>query len=273
MQGFLSRLVAACSALVLVAACSSGDTTSVAGKRSLTIGVSFDQPGLGLRRLDGALRGIDIDIARYIANELGVAEQNISWQEAQPANREKLLTSGQVDLVLSTYSITDKRKEVIDFVGPYFLAGQDLLVRLDDGRISGPESLDNDPDLRLCSVQGTTSAEYVKTQFAKNVKLVEYPKFSDCVTAVLADNADAMTSDDVILAGYAAQNPELLRVVGKPFSKEEYGIGIRKGDADGKKKVTDAVRKLIDSGEWKKVIDRNVGPSGYVIPEPPTLAS
>ncbi|MCS7476612.1 glutamate ABC transporter substrate-binding protein [Umezawaea endophytica] len=273
MPVLLLRLVAACSALLFVGSCSSGDATSVAGKDDLIIGVSFDQPGLGVRRLDGSFRGIDVDVARYIANELGVAETKISWLEAQPANREKLLTSGQVDLVLSTYSITEKRKEVIDFVGPYFLAGQDLLVRMDDSRISGPESLNNDAALRLCSVQGTTSAEYVKTEFAKNVKLVEYPKFSDCVTAVLADNADAMTTDDVILAGYAAQNPELLRVVGKPFSKEEYGIGIRKGDAEGKKKITEAVRKMIDSGEWKKVIERNVGPSGYVIPEPPKVSS
>jgi glutamate transport system substrate-binding protein len=269
----LSRLVAACSALLLVAACSPGDASSVAGKENLIIGVSFDQPGLGVRRLDGTFRGIDVDVARYIANELGVTEEKISWQEAQPANREKLLTSGQVDLVLSTYSITEKRKEVIDFVGPYFLAGQDLLVRMDESRISGPESLNNDATLRLCSVRGTTSAEYVKTEFAQNVKLVEYPKFSDCVTAVLADNADAMTTDDVILAGYAAQNPELLRVVGKPFSKEEYGIGIRKGDAEGKEKIKEAVRRMIDGGEWRKIIERNVGPSGYVIPEPPTVSS
>lgn len=272
MPVFLLRLVAACSSLLLAGACSSADGASVAGKENLIIGVSFDQPGLGIRRLDGSFRGIDVDVARYVANELGVVDTNISWLEAQPANREKLLTSGQVDLVLSTYSITEKRKEVIDFVGPYFLAGQDLLVRMAETRIVGPESLNNDPNLRLCSVQGTTSAEYVKTQFAQNVKLVEYPKFSDCVTALLADNADAMTTDDVILAGYAAQNPELLRVVGKPFSKEEYGIGIRKGDADGKEKVKGAVRKMIDSGEWKKIIERNVGPSGYVIPDPPTLA-
>ncbi|WP_425445811.1 glutamate ABC transporter substrate-binding protein [Umezawaea tangerina] len=270
------RLVAACSAFLLVGACGSGDESGLvgkAGKGTIDIGISFDQPGLGVRRLDGTFKGIDVDVARYVAGELGVDETGITWSEAQPANREKLLTSGQVDLVLSTYSITEKRKEVIDFVGPYFLAGQDLLVRMDDGRITGPESLNDDPNLRLCSVQGTTSAEFVKTEFAKNVKLVEYPKFSDCVTAVLADNADAMTTDDVILAGYAAQNPELLRVVGHPFSKEEYGIGLRKGDAPGKAKIADAVRKMISSGEWRKIIERNVGPSGYVIPDPPTVAS
>ncbi|WNV83648.1 glutamate ABC transporter substrate-binding protein [Umezawaea sp. Da 62-37] len=276
MPVLLVRLVAAFSAFLLVGACGSGDESALVEKASggtLTVGISFDQPGLGVRRLDGTFKGIDVDVARYVANELGVDESGITWQEAQPANREKMLTSGQVDLVLSTYSITEKRKEIIDFVGPYFLAGQDLLVRMADGRISGPESLNEDPNLRLCSVQGTTSAEYVKTEFAKNVKLVEYPKFSDCVTAVLADNADAMTSDDVILAGYAAQNPELLRVVGHPFSKEEYGIGLRKGDAPGKAKVLDAVRKMIAAGEWRKIIERNVGPSGYVIPDPPTVTS
>jgi glutamate transport system substrate-binding protein len=272
----LLRLVAACSALLLFAsACASGDESSLVGRTGngkLGVGVSFDQPGLGVRRLDGTYKGIDVDVARYIASELGVDEKQIQWKEAQPANREKLLTSGDVDLVLSTYSITEKRKEIIDFVGPYFIAGQDLLVRMEENRITGPESLNSDPGLRLCSVANTTSAEYVKTEFAKNVKLVEYPKFSDCVTALLADNVDALTTDDVICAGYAAQNPELLRVVGRPFSKEEYGVGIRKGDVKGKNKVTEAVRKMIDSGEWKRVIERNIGSSGYIIPDPPKVA-
>ena len=271
----LLRLVAACSALIVLGACGSADESSLVGRASngkLTVGVSFDQPGLGVRRLDGTYKGIDVDVARYIASELGVDEKKITWKEAQPANREKLLTSGEADLVLSTYSITKKRKEIIDFVCPYFVAGQDLLVRMAENRITGPQSLNSDPGLRLCSVANTTSAEYVKTEFAKNVKLVEYPKFSDCVTALLADNVDALTTDDVICAGYAAQNPELLRVVGQPFSKEEYGVGIRKGDSQGKSKVTAAVRKMIDTGEWKRVIERNIGPSGYIIPDPPKVA-
>jgi glutamate transport system substrate-binding protein len=270
----LMRLVAVFSALFLLGACASGDESTLAGKASngrLTIGVSFDQPGLGLKRLDGSFRGIDVDVARYIAQELGVNEAGITWKEAQPAEREKLLTTGQVDLVLSTYSITEKRKQIIDFVGPYFVAGQDLLVRATDTRITGPEALTG--DIKLCSVEGTTSAQYVKTDIAKDVSLVQYAKFSDCVTALLAQNVDALTTDDVILAGYAAQNPELLKVVGKPFTKEEYGIGMRKGDDTGKAKVTAAVQKMIDSGEWKAVLERNIGSSGYAIPNPPKISS
>jgi glutamate transport system substrate-binding protein len=272
----LRALVVACSAALVLASCSSGDDSTVVGKASsadeLTIAVAFDQPGLGLRRLDGSYRGFDIDVARYVAKELGVDESGVKFTEATPSEREKLLVEGGADLVVSSYSITDKRKEVIDFVGPYFVAGQDLLVRYTDERIVGPESLNNS-GVKLCSVANTTSAQYVKDEFAKSVQLVEYPNFSDCVTALLAEQVDAMTTDDVILAGYAAQNPELLRVVNKPFSKEEYGIGMRKGDPTSKAKVTAAVQKMIDSGEWRRSLEVNVGDSGYAIPDPPKIAS
>ena len=268
----LRALVATFSAALVLISCSTGDDTTVAGKASgsgrLTIAVAYDQPGLGLRRLDGTFRGFDVDVARYVAKELGVEESGITFTEALPSEREKLLTEGKVDLVVSSYSITEKREEVIDFVGPYFRAGQDLLVRMTDVRITGPESLDG---LRLCSVANTTSAQFVRDQFAQSVELVEYPNFSDCVTALLAEQVDTMTTDDVILAGYAAQNPELLRVVGKPFSEERYGIGMRKGDPTSKAKVTEAVRKMMDSGEWRRSLEANVGDSGYAIPDPPKL--
>ncbi|MBB5808599.1 glutamate transport system substrate-binding protein [Saccharothrix ecbatanensis] len=272
----LRALVVACSASLVLTSCATGDGTTVAGKadssNELTIAVAYDQPGLGVRRLDGTYRGFDVDVARYVAKELGVDESGIKFTEATPSEREKLLTEGGADLVVSSYSITDKRKEVIDFVGPYFVAGQDLLVRLTDERITGPDSLDAS-GLKLCSVKNTTSAQYVKEKFAQSVELVEYPNFSDCVTALLAEQVDAMTTDDVILAGYAAQNPELLRVVNKPFSKEEYGIGMRQGDPTSKAKVTAAVRKMIDTGEWRRSLEANVGASGYAIPDPPEITS
>ncbi|GLZ34154.1 ABC transporter substrate-binding protein [Lentzea sp. NBRC 105346] len=268
------RLVAGTStALLLLASCGSSDQTTLIGKANatdrLTIAVSYDQPGMSVRRLDGTYKGFDVDVAKYIANELGVSEDNITWREAQTGSRETLLTSGEVDLVVSTYSITEKRKELVDFVGPYFVAGQDLLVRFNENRIEGPKSLSK--DLRLCSTAGSTSAAYVKDQFAKDVKLVEYAKFSDCVTALLASNVDAVTTDDVLLAGYAAQNPELLRVVGAPFSKEEYGIGMHRNDPTSKAKVVGAVRKMISSGAWRKSLEDNIGSSGYKIPDPPQI--
>lgn len=271
----LLRLVATTSAAVLLlASCASGDESTIVGKVSasdrMTIAVSYDQPGLSVRRLDGTYRGFDVDVAKYIANEFGVKPENITWKEAQTGNRETLLTTGEADLVVSTYSITEKRKETIDFVGPYFIAGQDLLVRMNEKRIDGPRSLN--ASLKLCSTAGSTSAAYVKDQFAKDVNLVEYAKFSDCVTALLAANVDAVTTDDVLLAGYAAQNPELLRVVGDPFSKEEYGVGLHRNDPTSKAKVQAALQKMIDTGAWRKSLEANIGSSGYKIPDPPKLA-
>lgn len=272
----LLRLVATTSAAVLLlASCASSDESTIIGKVSanddrMTIAVSYDQPGLSVRRLDGSYRGFDIDVAKYIAGEFGVKPENITWKEAQTGNRETLLTTGEADLVVSTYSITEKRKETIDFVGPYFIAGQDLLVRMNENRIEGPRSLN--ASLKLCSTAGSTSAAYVKDQFAKDVNLVEYAKFSDCVTALLAENVDAVTTDDVLLAGYAAQNPELLRVVGDPFSKEEYGVGLHRNDPTSKAKVQAALQKMIDTGAWRKSLETNIGSSGYKIPDPPKLA-
>jgi glutamate transport system substrate-binding protein len=257
------------AALALVAACGGANDESLVGKAEqgrLTIGVRYDQPGISQRRLDGKYVGFDIDVARYIAGELGVSDKNITWKEARPADREALITSGQVDFVVAAYSITDKRKEKVTFAGPYFQTGQGTLVRFTDNEIQGPETLNGK---KLCSVSGSTSAQKVKTEFAQGVELVEYGQYSDCVTALLMGNVDAVTTDEAILAGFAAENPELLKLVGKTFTTERYGVGLAKDDAKGRASVNSAIQKMISTGEWTKSLQRTIGPSGLRIPEPP----
>jgi len=268
------------AALVVLAACGSGGgggpnptPAPVAGAPGgkLTIGVPFDEPGLGLRTGD-AYTGFDVDTAVYIAGALGVTRDNITWKEANADQRQQLLESGGADLIVSTFSITDQRKQVVDFAGPYFVAHQDLLVRRNDTEITGPEALDGKT---LCSVPGTTSAAYVTSHFLGNIKLLEKPRFSDCVNSLANSEIDAVTTDDVILAGFAAQ-PQYqgkLKVVGKGFSDEIYGIGVKKGNSDLVGKVNAALKQYIDDGSWRKSLDANVRPSGYSIPDPPTVAS
>lgn len=238
---------------------------------SLRIGISFDQPGLGLKDGD-SYSGFDVDTATYVAKALGVSADKITWIEADPANRESLLSSGAVDLVASTYSITDERKKVVDFAGPYFLAHQDLLVRRNEDQITGPETLTGRV---LCSVAGTTSAALVKEKFKGSIQLREYSKFSDCVSALANSQVDAVTTDDVILAGFAAepQYKGKLRVVGKGFSDENYGIGIKKGDQAMVDKVNAALKEYVADGSWKASLEKNVAPSGYSLPSPPTPGS
>src|SRR6185503_571148 len=107
----------------------------------------------------------------------------------------------------------------VDFAGPYFVAGQSLLVRKTNGDITGPESLDYS-DWKLCSVTGSTPAQKVKDSYARSVTLQEFSSYSECLSALERGDIDALTTDDVILAGYAAQQPDKFKLVGKPFSTE-----------------------------------------------------
>jgi len=234
----------------------------------LTIGIAFDQPGLSIKDGD-TYSGFDIDTAVYVAKALGVPEENITWKEADGDERQRLLTSGEADLIVTTFSITDDRKQVVDFAGPYFEAHQDLLVRRNETEITGPETLNGK---KLCSVPGTTSAANVKEKYLGQIELSELPTFSDCVEALNAGQVDAVTTDDVILAGFAAEDQYRgkLKVIGKGFSDELYGIGIKKGDTAMVDKVTAALKQYIDDGSWEKSLNSTVRPSGYSIPDPPT---
>jgi glutamate transport system substrate-binding protein len=259
------------AALSLTAACGGASEDTLAGKADdgeLTIGIRFDQPGLGQRRLDGKFVGFDVDVAKYVAAQFGVDESGITWKEARSADRERLIEDGEVDFVVATYSITDKRKEKVSFAGPYFQTGQGVLVRFTDNEISGPETLNGK---KLCSVTGSTSAQKVKDQFAQDVRLVEYGQYSDCVIALLAGNVDAVTTDEVILAGYVAENPELLKLVGKSFTTERYGVGLAKGDTKGRADVSAAIEKMVGSGEWRSALERNIGQADLQLPEPPKV--
>ena len=162
--------VAAAFLLVTVTSCGPGTASpgdSVVKRASatdhLTIGIRFDAPGVSERTLDGRFVGFDVDVARYVAGELGVAAKDITWHETTSATRETDLSSGVVDLVVASYSITDKRKQQVSFAGPYFVTGQDLLVRRTSADITGPEALNG---RRLCSVTGSTSAEQVRDRVA-----------------------------------------------------------------------------------------------------------
>jgi glutamate transport system substrate-binding protein len=234
----------------------------------MTIGIAFDEPGIGMKNGD-TYTGFDVDTAKYVAKALGVPEANITWVEATGAQREALLTSGGADMIVSTYTINDERKQKVDFAGPHFLAHQDLLVRRNETEITGPETL-NGKD--LCTVSGTTSAQNVLRFYQGRINLKEFPRYSDCVRALANSEVDAVTTDDVILAGYAAdpQYQGKLKVIGKGFSDESYGIGVKKGNTALKDQINAALEQYVASGAWESNLNSTVAPSGYNIPSPPT---
>lgn len=245
--------LAAVACTMSLAACGADES----GK--IRIGIKFDQPGLGFKK-SGTYVGFDVDVAKYVAKKLGYSEDEIVWKEAPSKQREAMLQNGDVDMILATYSITDERKNAVSFAGPYFVAGQDLLVRMDDHSINGPEDLNGK---RLCSVTGSTSAATVKEKFASEVQLMEQPGYAECATALFSGIVDAVTTDDIILAGLASASRGKLRVVGKPFTQEYYGVGIKKGDTALAKKINAAIAEMIKDGSWERAVADNTEGTSY----------
>lgn len=236
-----------------------GATGGAAGSgEGLTIGIKYDQPGLGI--MEGSTpTGMDVDVAKAIAEQLGVSEDQITWTESVSAQRETMLETGQVDMIVATYSITDARKEKVQFAGPYFVAGQDLLVAADSD-IAGPDDLDGK---LLCSVAGSTSAEKVKEDVS-GVQLQEYQSYSECMEQLASGTIEALTTDDTILAGFAAQDQYAgqFKVVGNPFSEELYGVGLPK-DSDQCEAINEAITTLWEDGTMEQIIEDNLGAAGY----------
>lgn len=265
MRSIPRRVVAAVVLAVALplAACGGGG-----GGDKIVIGTKFDQPGLGLKNPDGSMTGFDVDVARYVAEQLGYSEDQIQWKEAPSAQRETLIANGQVDYIAATYSITDSRKERVSFAGPYLITGQSLLVRSDNTDIVGAESLENNK--KLCSVTGSTPAQNIKDKYP-GVQLQQYDTYSACIEALKNGAVDAVTTDEVILAGYAAQSPGTFKLVGGTFSEERYGIGLKKDDTELQTKINDALVKMEQDGAWKAAWDKNLGASGLPAPQPPAI--
>ncbi|MCU1545543.1 MAG: transporter substrate-binding protein [Homoserinimonas sp.] len=235
-----------------------------AGK--ITIGTKFDQPLFGLAGLEGSPEGFDVEMGIMIAAELGISEENIEWVETVSANREPFIQNGTVDLVIATYTINDKRKEVIDFAGPYYNAGQDLLVLAGNPEnVEGPEDL---ADLDVCTVTGSTS--FVNISEYKTKSIIQTDAYGSCLEPLRTGAADVLTTDNVILAGLAAQNEGEFEVVGNPFTEEPYGIGLAKGDDAFRTWINDLLEASFEDGRWVKAWEATAG-TVLKTPEPPAV--
>lgn len=238
---------------------------AMTARDKVVIGVKEDQPGLGYKDpTTGKYSGFDIEIARMIAAKLGFAEDKIEYIAVPSANRETAISSGQVDYYVGTYSITDTRKQQISFAGPYYVAGQDLLVRKSDTSITGPDSLTGK---KICSVTGSTPAARLKNM---GYNVLELEKYSLCVDQLLNNQVDTLSTDDAILKGYAAQSPDKLKVVGQPFSTEKYGIGLNLNDSVLRGKINDILAESFTDGQWQQIYDATLGKSGSPA-SPPAL--
>jgi glutamate transport system substrate-binding protein len=280
--------IAVIAALPLAAGCSSGGgaatptpaptITFAAGTtmarlhdaQKVVIGTKFDQPLFGNKGLDGKPEGFDVEIGKMIAGELGIPVDKIEWTATVSAVREEYIEQGKADLVIATYTINDARKQRVAFAGPYYVAGQDIMVRRKDSSITGPDSF-KDGTKKVCSVTGSTPAkrieDYVKD---KTTQIVLFDGYAKCVEALKTNVVDAVTTDNVILLGYVSQDPNALKLLNKPFSQEPYGIGVKKDDTQFRNLINDVLEKIYQDGRYAKAWADTVGDVAPA-PTPPAV--
>jgi glutamate transport system substrate-binding protein len=234
----------------------------------VVIGVKEDQPGLGFKdATTNEYSGFDIEIARLVAAQLGFTPDKIDYKPIPSAAREDSIERGEVDYYVGTYTINDNRKQRVSFAGPYYMAGQSVLVRSDETAIINKDTMKGK---KVCSVTGSTPIQRVRDQgLTEPENIVEFQTYTQCVDQLLNNQVDAVTTDDAILAGYASQQPDRLKLVGEPFSQEPYGIGLARDDTALRNKINDVLQTAEDDGTWKQIYDGTLGKSGATATAPP----
>jgi glutamate transport system substrate-binding protein len=238
-----------------------------AGK--LRVGTKFDQPLFGQKGLSGEPEGFDVEIAKIIAAKLGIAEDDIEFVEAVSANREPFLQQNRVDMVVATYTINEKRDMIVDFAGPYFQAGQDILVAKGNPKaITGPESLKGK---KTCSVSGSTPATTIQEKYGiTTAELTLFDTYTKCRDALSNGQVDAITTDNVILSGYVSAAPDKFELVGKPFTEEPYGVGIPEGQEEFCDFINETLAEAAEDGSYAEAFEKTAGTVIETTPELPS---
>ncbi len=237
----------------------------------VVIGVKYDAPPFGyLNPVTNKVEGFDVDIGKELVKALfgpharfEGKDANVEWMEAISRNRIPFLQEDKVDLIISTMTITEDRKQQVDFSEVYYMAGQGLLVK----KGSPIKGIADTAGKTVCSAQGSTSEQTVRNK-QPQARLLLFGNYSDCQLALGDGRADAISTDDTILMGMVLKDPSLL-MVGGLFTEEPYGIGIKKGRPEFVRFVNEALAAMKKDGRWKAIYQANLGKLTGLDPEPP----
>lgn len=231
----------------------------------LIVGCKYDVRLFGLNNpLTKRVEGFDADLGRELAKALLGSADKVELIETVSANRIPFLQENKVDMVISTMTITEDRKKQIEMSDTYYMAGQSLLVPK-GSPIKSVKDLDGKT---VTTVQGSTSEKNIQAA-APNAKFNLLKSYSECFTALQNGQADAMTTDDIILLGFKATQGDKYELVGGQFTQEPYGIGVKKGNMDLAKFVNDELAKMKKDGRWKAIYDKHLKPVSGKSIEPP----
>ncbi len=210
----------------------SDDLFTVNQRGQLIVGVKTDTPPFGFLDKDGNNVGLDIDLAKLIAKKLFGDENKVIFVPVNTSNRIMKLSSGEVDIIIATMSITPQRQIILDFSIPYHTAGQAILVKKE----SKITSLNELRGKKAIIVYGSTVEKNLRSN-VPNITIIGYKTYPEAFQALKDGKADAMISDDTILMGFA-MNDKSVKILPKRYSKEPYAVVFRKGEESEKFRET-----------------------------------
>lgn len=219
---------------------------------------------------DGKVRGFDAGLSQLVSRYI-LGEVNVELTQVTSDTRESVLQNDQVDSVFGTYSINDKRKQLVSFAGPYYYTQQSILVLADNSDINGPDDLKG----KNVAVQsGSTGPDIVK-QVAPEATQQEFKTDEEARQALQQGRVDAYVIDTNMQLGSMTKSPGKYRLAGDPFGPtDNYGIGLPK-DSDGVAFVNDFLKKIEDDGTWAKLWKICIGDRAGIetVPEPPAIGA
>lgn len=272
----MRRWLAACcatAALMATAACGGssarpgGDGTAWVSAApqgpTITIGVAADQSGLS-RWHDGAYEGFDVDVARYVAADLGYARKQIVFRQVHPARRAAMLDDGDVDMVVAAVALGGADDGRLTLAGPYLRTRPALLRRVDDDARPATGERGDDADV-VCTVDGSDAqARYEAAASPADGAAVSYGSYAQCMTALMVGSADAIAGDDVILRGLPGERGSSYRVVVDESAETVgYGIAVAHGRDELASRIAEALRRMIEDGSWDGYVAAHLTPLGY----------
>ena len=220
----------------------------VGGTRTSFLFSQLDETDNGIRGFDAGLYQL---LARYILGD----ETKFELTQVTSSTRESVLTSGQVDAVFATYSITPSRQEVISFAGPYYTSQQAVLVKAGNTEITGIDSLDD----KIVATQSGSTGPSILAEYAPDAIVQEFEDDIQARTAVEQGRADAYVTDYTLILNSIVKNPGAYAIAGDVFGPvDPYGIGLPK-DSDGVAFVNAFLQTIIADGTWARLWQISLG--------------
>ncbi len=234
---------------VVPARADDGSLAAVKKRGTIRIGVKGDAPPFGsLNPLTNTLQGFDVDLAHAIAKHIFGDANKVDLVIVKSDNRIPLVQNGDIDMFLATATINAERMKQIDFSNVYYKAGQSLLVK----KGSAIKSYHDLGGKTVCSLQGSTPEKTIR-KLVPIANVVTFETYTDCLQGLRGGRVDAVTTDNVLLYGFEAQDPNNLEVVGGTFTYEAYGAGFKLGATSLEAAVNDALADLKKSGEYARI--------------------